>query len=319
MNVYGARIRESRIPLLCSSGSLRRSVGESPYLVVQRYTHTHRHAYTSPSSTRISCRANGGRPFVTAEGVYRRQDDPASDTHSLRRIVGRTCSTRACVPEAREPRVCARTYPSPSSPTLPPAPARATYSRIYEYQRGPSSAYTLIYPRTHSRFQLLLSLSLSLSFSLLHSVTLLPPAGPRLAYRVSSAASHGHRQTRHGSRSRSGACGFHGETRRSVRWLADNSGERSETGWIRGGFVAIQGTRFQHRQTAVPRTARAASSPCHRRRSTPSPALREQHPGGNARSRARRTICQVSKSEAHISSTATRSRVFPLTRGSQRR
>ena len=175
MNVYGARIRESRIPLLCSSGSLRRSVGESPYLVVQRYTHTHRHAYTSPSSTRISCRANGGRPFVTAEGVYRRQDDPASDTHSLRRIVGRTCSTRACVPEAREPRVCARTYPSPSSPTLPPAPARATYSRIYEYQRGPSSAYTLIYPRTHSRFQLLLSLSLSLFLP--SSLRYTPPSG----------------------------------------------------------------------------------------------------------------------------------------------
>jgi len=177
------------------------------------------------------------------------------------------------------------------------------------------SAYAFSLPAA----SLSLSLSLSLSFSLLHSVTLLPPAGPRPAYRVSSAASHGHRQTRHGSRSRSGACGFHGETRRSVRWLADNSGERGETGWIRGGFVAIQGTRFQHRQTAVPRTARAASSPCHRRRSTPSPALREQHPGGNARSRARRTICQVSKSEAHISSTATRSRVFPLTRGSQRR
>ena len=115
----------------------------------------------------------------------------------------------------------------------------------------------------------------SLFLSLLHPPlqSSLRPGPQRNVY--PSAASHGHRQTRHGSRSRSGACGFHGETERRAgqfggsRMTAGNAGE---TGWIRGGSAAIQGTRFQHRQTAVPRTARAASSPCHRRRSTPSPA-----------------------------------------------
>lgn len=156
----------------------------------------------------------------------------ATDTHTyalVERTVGRT---RACVPEARErrPRAC--------SPPLPLARAHILTHTGISGARPPYTARIL-------------------ASSCLSPFPSTPRYTPPSGWSTTPCISRRHTDT--GRRATAAVPGAEraGSTgrRRSVRRLADDSGERGETGWIRGGR-AIQGTRFQHRQTAVPRSAR---------------------------------------------------------------
>lgn len=159
-------LADPRIPRLLQPTRAvpQRGVGGPPlYLVVHNGTHTDTHTRARPPRSglrewRQAVPDGGGR--VSKAGRS------ATDTHThvragRERTVGRT---RACVPEARErrPRAC--------SPPLP-LELEPTYSRI-RVSAGP----VLHIPHAFS----LPAASLP---SLLHPVTLLPPAGPR--HRVS--------------------------------------------------------------------------------------------------------------------------------------